>query len=87
MVSTNIWTCPPVVNTDDRRSGRDCGHRQPLGFKGNYIIFPLKETCYLTTYMLQEFIDDTYGLKDPDIFARGRRWAPSTRSRRAWLRS
>lgn len=37
----------------------------PLGYKGNYIIFPLKDECYLTTYMLSEFIG-TQGLRDPD---------------------
>jgi hypothetical protein len=68
-ISTNIWTCPPVVNTTTVDLVEIADIDNPLGFKGNYIIFPLKETCYLTTYMLQEFIDDTYGLKDPDIFA------------------
>jgi len=39
----------------------------PLGFKGNYIIFPLKEHCYLTQWMLTQFIDEfTNGIKDPD---------------------
>src|SRR5262249_28779541 len=41
----------------------------PLGYKGNHIIFPLKRKCYLTTYMLQEFIDENYNLKDTDVFA------------------
>jgi hypothetical protein len=42
----------------------------PLGFKGNFIIFPLKEHCYLTLYMLQDFIDGfTNGLRDPDRIA------------------
>jgi hypothetical protein len=44
----------------------------PLGYKGNYIIFPLKSVCYLTTYMLQEFIGAEFGLKDPDPFTRWR---------------
>lgn len=41
----------------------------PLGFKGNYILFPLKAECYLATYLLQSFLDSTYGLKDPDPFS------------------
>jgi hypothetical protein len=46
-----------------------CDLDNPLGYKGNYIMFPLKATCYLTTYMLQDFLDDTYGLRDPDDFS------------------
>jgi hypothetical protein len=38
----------------------------PLGYKGNYIIFPLKGECDLTTYMLTEFIDNYLGVHDPD---------------------
>jgi hypothetical protein len=42
----------------------------PLGFKGNFIIFPMKQHCYLTLYMLQDFIDGfTNGLRDPDKIA------------------
>jgi len=42
----------------------------PLGFKGNFIIFPMKEHCYLTLFMLQDFIDEfTKGLRDPDKVA------------------
>jgi hypothetical protein len=68
-VSTNMWSCPPVVDETTVDLVEIADIDDPLGFKGNYIIFPLKETCCLTTYMLQEFLDDTYGLKDPDIFA------------------
>lgn len=39
---------------------------RPLGYKGNYIIFPLRRATYLTTYMLQEFVDSQYGIRDPD---------------------
>jgi hypothetical protein len=38
----------------------------PLGYKGNYIIFPLKGDCYLTTFMLHDFIDNLLGVRDPD---------------------
>lgn len=69
MVGVNIWSCPPRVDQTTVDLVEIADIDTPLGFKGNYIIFPLKETCYLTTYMLQEFLDDTYGLKDPDIFA------------------
>jgi hypothetical protein len=39
---------------------------EPLGYKGNYIIFPLKDKCHLTFFMLSEFIDDYLGVGDPD---------------------
>jgi len=38
----------------------------PLGYKGNYIIFPSKGDCYLTQYMLSAFLDDYLGVLDPD---------------------
>lgn len=41
-----------------------------LGYKGNYMIFPVKEISYLHAYMMQEFIDNaTNGIKDADEFA------------------
>ncbi|MEM7663403.1 MAG: hypothetical protein AAF292_14245 [Pseudomonadota bacterium] len=38
----------------------------PLGFKGNYMIFPLKECTYLTDYMMQDYVDNYFGIRDPD---------------------
>ena len=38
-----------------------------LGFKGNYMIFPLKVNSYLHVYMMQDYINaETGGLRDPD---------------------
>lgn len=40
----------------------------PLGYKGNYIIFPLKDDkCQLPVFMLSEFIDNYLGVGDPDV--------------------
>lgn len=39
-----------------------------LGFKGNYMIFGLKENNALTDYMMAPYIDQELGLKDPDEF-------------------
>jgi len=41
----------------------------PLGYKGNYIIFPLKTCLYLTNFMMREFFDDYFGVRDPDLLA------------------
>jgi hypothetical protein len=39
----------------------------PLGYKGNYSIFPVKEPNHLHWYMMQDYIDpETGGLRDPD---------------------
>jgi hypothetical protein len=38
---------------------------RPLGYKGNYIVFPLKECTYITDFMMQEFVDDYFGVRDP----------------------
>jgi hypothetical protein len=37
-----------------------------LGFKGNYMIFPLKESNDLTDFMMRPYVDDLMGLADPD---------------------
>ena len=37
-----------------------------LGFKGNYMIFPLKEHNALTELMSAPYIDDAFGAMDPD---------------------
>lgn len=37
-----------------------------IGYKGNYIIYPLKESNALTDYMMMPYIDTTLGLRDPD---------------------
>lgn len=37
-----------------------------LGFKGNYMIFPLKEHNALTEFMAAPFVDAAFGAMDPD---------------------
>lgn len=39
---------------------------KPLGFKGNYMIFPLKQHNALTEMMATPFIDAAFGAMDPD---------------------
>lgn len=41
-----------------------------IGYKGNYMVFAVKEPNYLHNFMMQEFIDNaTGGLRDADAFA------------------
>jgi hypothetical protein len=44
---------------------------RPLGFRGNYAIFPLRGCSQLTDAMLHPYFDDYYGVRDP---ATGRRY-------------
>jgi hypothetical protein len=39
---------------------------QPLGFKGNYMIFPLRKSNALTDMMMVPYVDSELGLHDPD---------------------
>jgi hypothetical protein len=39
-----------------------------LGFKGNYLIFPMRQSNALTDFMMTPFVDAELGLRDPDEF-------------------
>jgi hypothetical protein len=39
-----------------------------MGFKGNYLIFPLKVSNALTDFMMTPYVDSELGLRDPDEF-------------------
>ncbi|MEL6797570.1 MAG: hypothetical protein AAFO89_12210, partial [Planctomycetota bacterium] len=60
--------CVPSLSDDEVDLVQIADLDSPLGYKGNYIIFPLKERCYLTDFMMSEFVDDYFGLRDPDEF-------------------
>jgi hypothetical protein len=45
----------------------------PLGCKGNYMIFPLRESNPLTDFMMVPYLDAALGLRDPDDLAS---WSP-----------
>ncbi len=40
---------------------------QILGFRGNYVVFRLKESNALTDFMLQDYMDTGFGIGDPDL--------------------
>jgi len=42
---------------------------RPLGFKGNYMIFPLRQCTPITDHMMHEYVDGHFGLRDPDAFS------------------
>jgi hypothetical protein len=39
---------------------------QLLGYKGNYMVFPLKQPNCLTEFMMVPYVDSELGLRDPD---------------------
>jgi hypothetical protein len=45
----------------------------PLGFKGNYMIFPLRAANPLTDFMMTPYLDSELGIHDPDELGS---WAP-----------
>jgi len=58
----------PVIPSTTRKLVEVADLDNLLGFKGNYLMFPLKEPCYLTKFMMQEFVEDYFGVRDPDPF-------------------
>lgn len=45
----------------------------PMGFKGNYMVFPLKRSNALTDFMMVPYVDAELGLHDPDELST---WSP-----------
>ena len=37
-----------------------------LGFKGNYMIFRMKECNFVTDFMMRDYVDSYFGIRDPD---------------------
>lgn len=42
---------------------------KPLGFKGNYMLFPMQECNLITDYMMAQFVDGYFGIRDPDALS------------------
>jgi hypothetical protein len=64
-MAVNVVACPPI-DVDKVRLIDVADLDNALGYKGNYIVFPMKGECYLTQYMLSEFVSDYLGVLDPD---------------------
>jgi hypothetical protein len=65
---TGALTCAPTISATDKQLVDVADLDSPLGYKGNYIIFPLTAPNYLTTFMMQQFADDYFGVRDPDEY-------------------
>lgn len=58
----------PPESYDDipkRKLGEIADIDRPLGFRGNYVIFPLRECCHLTDAMIYPYVDTYTGVRDP----------------------
>jgi hypothetical protein len=42
---------------------------KPLGFKGNYMLFPMQDCNLITDYMMAQFVDGYFGIRDPDALS------------------
>ncbi len=68
---TYVVHCDPPVPPStteplpSRRLGSVADLNRPLGYKGNYVIYPLKGCSHLTDYMSRDYVDDYFGLRDP----------------------
>ena len=65
-----IWAkdlVEPTLHTKEIDLSELADLDNPLGFKGNYMIFPLRQPTWLTSVMLAEFVDEYFGLRDPDV--------------------
>lgn len=61
------WLGPPDIGTPRPRALREVADLdRVLGFKGNYMIFPLKECSFVTDHMMREYVDGYFGIRDPD---------------------
>jgi hypothetical protein len=58
---------PDIVDTYPTRPLHEVADLDNLiGFKGNYAIFALRQGNAVTDYMSAQFLDDYFGLRDPD---------------------
>ncbi|MGF1471004.1 MAG: hypothetical protein ACFB50_04575 [Rubrobacteraceae bacterium] len=69
LLNVRVTLPAPGVTFEERRLHEIADLDTLLGFKGNYMIFPLKECAYITDYMMQDYVDDYFGIRDPDPVA------------------
>jgi len=59
-------TSSPVISVEEKTLEEVAELDNLLGFKGNYMIFPLKQSNALTDFMMTPYVDSEFGLLDPD---------------------
>jgi uncharacterized coiled-coil protein SlyX len=58
--------CTPVIDVQEKTLAEVAELDNLLGFKGNYMIFPLLKSNALTDFMMAPYVDSEFGLLDPD---------------------
>jgi hypothetical protein len=58
----------PGVSLEKKKLVEVADLENVLAYKGNYMVFALKENNYITLHMMQDYVDvgETLGLRDPD---------------------
>ena len=66
-----VIECPAPTTSETREIalGDLADLDRPLGFKGNYMIFPLRQCTAITDHMMHEYVDGYFGIRDPDTFS------------------
>lgn len=71
LTATKVFSTPadavdPIDPEADLTLAEVADLDNPLGFMGNYMIFPLKQSNALTDFMMTPYIDTELGVHDPD---------------------
>jgi hypothetical protein len=66
--SASISVVMPDVTIERKKLVEVADLDNVLAYKGNYMVFPLKENNYVTLHMMQDYLDvgEVLGLRDPD---------------------
>jgi len=62
----HTFTFSPMINVEEKTLEEVAELDNLLGFKGNYMIFPLRNSNLLTDFMMAPYVDSEFGLLDPD---------------------
>jgi hypothetical protein len=62
----HAFYCQPVIEVQEKTLAEVAELDNLLGFKGNYMIFPLIRSNVLTDFMMAPYVDSEFGLLDPD---------------------
>lgn len=62
----HAFSCTPVMDVEEKTLEEVAELDSLLGFKGNYMIFPLRRSNVLTDFMMAPYVDSEFGLLDPD---------------------
>lgn len=60
------WYCQPQISVETKTLAEVADLDNLIGYKGNYMIFPLLESNVLTDFMMAPYVDSEFGLLDPD---------------------